>query len=55
MQYIYSLQTILIGGRYGLKDVYNLIMVGYHGLVWLHWSKKLNIKEIPILYRGKLI
>jgi hypothetical protein len=35
MHYIYTSQTILIGCKYGLNDVKNMVK-DYHGKVWLH-------------------
>ena len=45
MQYIYTLQTIFIGGKYGLKYVNNIMVVGYHGNNYLSWLEKLIVEE----------
>jgi hypothetical protein len=53
MHYIYTLQTILIGLGYGLIDVKNVMVVGYHGKKYMNWLEKLVVMEIPMLRRGK--
>jgi hypothetical protein len=54
MNYIYTSQTILIGRRYGLNDVNNIVK-DYHGKVCLHWLKQHTAMDIPILHKGKSI
>jgi hypothetical protein len=40
---------------YGLKDVKNIMAVGYHGNDYLNWLEKLVVMEMPMLLKGKLI
>jgi hypothetical protein len=55
MHDIYTLQTILTRRMYGLKDVNNIMAVGYHGNDYLNLLEKLIVTKMPMLHKGKLI
>jgi hypothetical protein len=40
---------------YGLKDVNNIMEVGYHDNDCLNWLENLVVMEMPMLRKGKLI